>query len=230
MVHSIKIKKEVMKNIFINTVWLLMLAPVIYLIAVWQRLPVWVPLHYNLQGEVDRFGSKTELLVGVLLLTVVNIGVCLLLFNAHKIDTRKNADLNKEVMKRLAFAISFFIDALLCWFIYTLVSGNTGSFIPFLLTGIGILLSVIGNYFYNIKPNYFAGLRMRWTLQNENNWKRTHHLAGKLWFVGGLVIIACCFILTPLAAFISFMIILTFLIAIPLIYSWRLHQKQRSAH
>lgn len=217
-----------MKNYFGNIVSILMLAPVVYLAAVWQKLPDRIPLHYNLQGEVDRLGSKTELLAGILILTVVNIGVCVLLFNAHKIDTRKNAQVNKDAMRGIAFGISFVIDALLCWFIYTLVNDYTGSPVPFILTGLGILLSITGNYLYNIKPNYFAGLRMRWTLNNDDNWRKTHHLAGKLWFGGGLIIIACSFLLAPVAALIGAGGVLFFLIILPFVYSYRLHQKQKN--
>ncbi|MDQ2752120.1 MAG: SdpI family protein, partial [Bacteroidota bacterium] len=35
----------------------------------------------------------------------------------------------------------------------------------------------MGNNFYNIKPNYFAGYRLPWTLESEENWRKTHHLA-----------------------------------------------------
>jgi hypothetical protein len=48
------------------------------------------------------------------------------------------------------------------------------------IAGVGLMLAVVGNYIYNIKPNYFAGIRLPWTLHNDENWKRTHLLGGKL--------------------------------------------------
>ena len=62
----------------------------------------------------------------------------------------------------------------------------------YVFAGVGLLLCLIGNYMHTIKPNYFAGLRLPWTLNNEDNWRKTHLLAGKLWFVGGLVIAILC--------------------------------------
>jgi uncharacterized membrane protein len=39
------------------------LGSIIFLIIVWGRLPEEVPAHYNAVGEVDRWGSKWELLI-----------------------------------------------------------------------------------------------------------------------------------------------------------------------
>ncbi|MFQ9409913.1 MAG: SdpI family protein [Evtepia gabavorous] len=34
------------------------------------------------------------------------------------------------------------------------------------------------------------GIRLPWTLADEDNWAYTHRLAGKVWTIGGLVILA----------------------------------------
>ena len=39
--------------------------PVIYLLAIWAELPEEVPMHWNAKGQIDRYGSKNEL-VGLL--------------------------------------------------------------------------------------------------------------------------------------------------------------------
>ena len=31
--------------------------------------------------------------------------------------------------------------------------------------------------------------RTPWTLEDEDNWRKTHHLASKIWFIGGLIMI-----------------------------------------
>ena len=54
-------------NIFdysVNLACIIQLAGiVIYLIAVWGGLPDKIPGHYNATGEIDRWGSKSELIV-----------------------------------------------------------------------------------------------------------------------------------------------------------------------
>jgi uncharacterized membrane protein len=90
----------------------------------------------------------------------------------------------------------------------------------------GLLFAFLGNYINNIKPNYFAGIRLPWTLSDDENWRRTHHLAGKLWFSGGLLI-AIISLLLPLRVVIPFFIAATvILVLIPAIYSYRFFKKQ----
>ena len=36
--------------------------PFLYLGFVWNELPDQVPMHWNMQGEIDRYGDKTELI------------------------------------------------------------------------------------------------------------------------------------------------------------------------
>ena len=65
------------------------LIPVVYLLSVWKGLPDVVPLHYNSKMEVDRYGSKMEFMMVVLLMPVIATGLSLLLNNLHKIDPKR---------------------------------------------------------------------------------------------------------------------------------------------
>jgi uncharacterized membrane protein len=59
-----------------------------------------------------------------------------------------------------------------------------------IVVGVGILIAVIGNLLGKMTRNFFAGIRTPWTLANEEVWYRTHRLAGKLFVLSGLVIVA----------------------------------------
>jgi uncharacterized membrane protein len=228
MAHAIQNKKEMIMKKTLNTIIVLVfLAPLIYLAINWSSLPAKVPMHYGINGKVDRYGSPAELLTAALILTAVNIGTWVLLTNIHRIDRKFTAE-NAERMHRMAFGISVFISTILVLLIYT-SARNTQSleFLPgIILSAVGLLLSFIGNYMYNIKPNYFAGIRLPWTLNDENNWKKTHHLAGKMWFVGGLVIAIVCLLLPFKAGLITFLVATAILVLIPSIYSYQLYKKR----
>jgi uncharacterized membrane protein len=58
-----------------------------------------------------------------------------------------------------------------------------------LVIPIGILFIPLGNSNKVIQPNYFIGIKTPWTLENKEVWKLTHILAGKLWIIGGLLIV-----------------------------------------
>ncbi|HKZ67411.1 MAG TPA: SdpI family protein [Chitinophagaceae bacterium] len=82
---------------------------------------------------------------------------------------------------------------------------------------------------HTIKPNYFAGIRVPWTLNNEENWRKTHLLAGKLWFVGGLVIALVCLLLPANISIITFFTLTMILVVIPIVYSYRLYKNNSEA-
>jgi uncharacterized membrane protein len=217
-----------MKKLVNLLVWAVLLAPPLFLWAIWQKLPERVPMHYNINGEADRYGSKSELITVIGIMLIVNIGVYLLLSNLHRIDPRKKyTNENMPVIKRLAFIVAFFLSALSCYIIYTAL--HTGSSFSGKFMGIimGLLFAALGNYMYNIKPNYFAGFRLPWTLENEENWKYTHRIAGRMWFAGGLILTALAFFLPTKAGFIALMIITAIIAIVPAVYSYMFYKRNK---
>lgn len=216
-----------MKNIISKLIWLIIIAPAIYLIIVWNHLPETVAMHYDLKGNPDRFGSKRELIGITAILIGVNMFVYFLLTNIYRIDPKKYAADNKDRLQRIAFAVSIFMATLLIFIIYSSTQSNLKLNAGIILSGVGLLFAVLGNYLPNLKPNYFAGLRLPWTLENPDNWKKTHALAGKLWFTSGLFLAAICLFLPTEVAIIVFFAVLTVITIIPCVYSYRVYKTQK---
>ena len=206
-------------------VWLFIIAPAIYLAIVWSTLPETIAMHFNLKGDIDRYGSKNELATMILILIVVNAIVYLLLPQVYRIDPKRYAVENKGRLFRIAFAVAVFTSAVLCLLIYSSIHGNIKFTMRFILAGVGLMLAVVGNYIYNIKPNYFAGIRLPWTLNDDENWKRTHLLGGKLLFGGGLLIAVICLFAPFTFSMITLFAVLSIVILITCIYSYRLYRK-----
>ena len=226
MVTSIQIKKEIIMDKFMKKiVWLFIIAPAIYLAITWNTLPETIAMHFNLKGDIDRYGSKNELAIMIIILIAVNAVVYLLLPQVYRIDPKRYAAENKGRLFRIAFAVSVFTSAVLCLIIYSSIHGNIKFSMRFILAGVGLMLAVVGNYIYNIKPNYFAGIRLPWTLNNDENWKKTHLLGGKLLFGGGLLIAVICLFTPFLFSMITLFTILLLVIMTTCIYSYRLYKK-----
>lgn len=207
--------------------WPLLLAPVVYLTFVWNSLPDRLPVHFNMKGEADRYGDKTEFLLTIGGLTLLAILIYLFLPLIHKIDPKKTAAENKARLPRLAFGLALFLSFITCFLINSAVTGNMKMNGKLFAAGFGLFWCLMGNYMYNIKPNYFIGIRLPWTLHDENNWKETHRLAGKLWFGTGLLIILIAFIL-PLSIVTPVMIIILILTAlIPIVYSYSYYKQHK---
>ena len=63
-------------------------------------------------------------------------------------------------------------------------------FVPALL---GVMFIFIGNYLPKVKQNRTLGIKISWTLNNEENWNKTHRFGGKVWVVGGLIMLFSVF-------------------------------------
>jgi uncharacterized membrane protein len=228
MVHAVQIKKEIIMNKLFNLlIWPVIIAPAAYLALVWNRLPEKVVMKFDLQGNPTRFGSKQEMIITIIIVATMNLLVYLLLINIHRIDPKKNAVENKERLQRIAFAVAVFLSAVLCLIISSASNGNIKFNTGLILAGTGLLFAIIGNYMPNLKPNYFAGFRLPWTLENEDNWKKTHALAGKLWFAGGLLLAVVCLFIPAAIALIVFFTVITIVTIIPGVFSYRLYRQQR---
>lgn len=216
-----------MKNIFNKLIWIVLAIPVIFLALSWKNIPETVALHFDLKGNPDRYGSKRELILASAILTAMNLFVYFLLTNIHRIDPRKKSEYNIERMRRIAFAVSVFMSALLCMIIYSSIKGSTPVATGLIFSGVGLLFAVIGNYMPNLKPNYFAGLRLPWALEDEDNWKRTHVVAGKLWFGGGILIAIVCAFLPAIPALIFFFTVMLIIVIIPAVVSYKIYKAKK---
>lgn len=206
----------------------IMALPFIYLAFIWRELPAIVPMHYNLQGEIDKWGPKESIFYIVGALTVVNAFVYLLLTNLHRIKTKLNPVQNRDHLQRIAIGISCFFTIVLIWILYTAKSGGPISSIKVILICTSLLFSFVGNYLYNIKPNYFAGFRLPWTLKNNDNWRQTHHFASRLWFAGGLLSALICLFLSLSATIALLTLAFLVMLIMPFVYSYRLYKKSKA--
>lgn len=207
---------------------LVSLAPLGYLLAIYNHIPATVALHFNIKGEADRLGSKAELWTVAAVLAMVSLLVFLLLTNIHRIDPKKSAATRRDVFVKLGLVTVVFM-ATLNIIIITAAQQGQMKLNRVLLPAIGLMLAVFGNYMPRLKPNYFAGLRLPWTLENEENWRITHQVAGKWWFWGGLAIATVTPLLPFKAAFIFMMAVAVIITAVPVYTSWRIfkqHKKQ----
>ena len=197
-------------------VWLL---PAVYLLFIYSSLPQTVPMHYDLEGNINRYGGKNEFLTLQGVMLGVPALVYLLLKFLPAIDPKKQVKYGESTFQKLAFGIVFFLSALNIAIIFsTIHHGFKINKLIFPL--IGLLFAFIGNIMNSIKPNYFAGFRTPWALENEDNWRATHRLAGKMWFFGGIILTLTSLILPLEAGGILFLCIAGVMVLIPFIFSY----------
>lgn len=199
----------------------ILILPVLYMLFVWNSLPELLPVHWGFSGEIDNYGPKY-------FYPLMNIVLYLLLLIIPRIDPRKkNYTIFSSTYYKLRLIFTIFFSILFFMVIYSAIHPNIdlGRLMP---AGFLFLFSLIGNFLGTIRSNYFVGIRTPWTLNNDEVWRKTHFIAGKLWFylglVGGVIII---FLDKKTAQYFAISI-LVLLFIVPVIYSYLYYSKINS--
>ena len=196
--------------------WLLILVPFAYLAYMWKLLPDQVVMHYNIDGEPDRWGSKTELVIIPCLMPLI---IYLIMLFIPVLDPRKKIEQMKSGYRWLMTGIVLFLSVFAVFVIYTASKGvELDTRIMFGL--LGLFFIFLGYFFKSIKPNYFIGIRTPWTLESEEVWVKTHQWSGRIWIAGGFLIVAAAIVTNEKISLAVFAGIIVLLALLPLIYSF----------
>lgn len=201
----------------------IVLLPFIYLAFLWNKLPKTIPIHWNINGEIDRYGEKTDLLLIPILLPLLTYLIFLVI---PKIDPKNKLNKMGNKLQNLKFLMTTLMSILALFIIYSTKEQSLTN--PnYVILLIGVLYIILGNYFKTIKPNYFIGIKTPWTLESEYIWKETHKLGGLLWLLGGILVILLSLLLNPKLNNIFFLGVTAIISIVPIVYSYTLHKNQK---
>ncbi|MEO6081367.1 MAG: SdpI family protein [Steroidobacteraceae bacterium] len=188
---------------------------------IYAKLPLRVPVHWNISGEVD--GSMIKpwgalvlpmtALVTTLLLTILPL--------AGKGFGRGGVPKAYPIVVTAVAGFMLFVTA-----VQLLVAMNARLSMPTLLTSAtGILLVIVGNYLGKVPRNRFIGIRVPWTLASDYVWERTHRLAAPLTVMAGIAVLIVG-LTQPAPRSVALMLaILTAALLPPVIYSYLLSRR-----
>jgi uncharacterized membrane protein len=204
------------KTLIITTI--LCLLPIILGIAVYDRLPDQVAIHFDSQGNPDNYLSKA--------LAVFGLPIVMALINLY-INFRMNNDAKVENASSFLRSLSRWIIPLIAIVMIPVslfLAMDAEIRIPLIATAIaGVIIVIYGNFLPKCKYNYTIGIRLPWTLNSEYNWNKTNRFAGYIFVIGGLIFIVNAF----LSLWYVSIAIITLLIILPFIYSYLLFRKER---
>lgn len=202
------------------------LLPILYLGSIWNSLPELVPIHWNLEGEIDNWGSKYTLIGLVFLMPILTYIIMLVVPN---IDPKKRIEAMGGKYDQFKFILVAFMSVLSIFIVY--ISKNQKLSSPgIIFVLVGILYIFLGNYFKVLKQNYFIGIKTPWTLENEEVWKLTHLLAGKMWVIGGLAVVILSLIVPEDINFYIFLSITAVISIVPIVYSYLIYKKLKNTN
>jgi uncharacterized membrane protein len=200
--------------------------PFAYLAITWASVPQTVAIHFDAQLKPDAYEDRSQLWVITGIITGVSFLVYLLLVNIHRIDPKRRNQ-PSATFGKLGLGLVVFMAVLSMLLVYAAAHGGVGlhrSLFPLL----GLLFAFLGNYLPALKPNYFAGIRLPWTLNDPDNWRQTHRLAGRIWFWVGLAFTILALLLPLPVVLPAFITAIVIMVLIPGVYSYRLFRNKKA--
>jgi uncharacterized membrane protein len=147
-----------------------------------------------------------------------------LLSNIKSFDPKRYKVADDGLYKKFAlFTVAFL--SMISFIIIFSASNHSITIGKLLLPAVGLAFAGFGWYMPKLHQNYFAGFKLPWTLENEDNWNETHKLAGKIWKYGGLAQAIAALLLPNMAGFIVFFSITLIMVIVPSVFSYRMFKR-----
>lgn len=166
----------------------LLVALFIIAAIIWPQVPDRLPVHWDLAGEVDRYGGKVE---GLLLIPLIAHGLYWLLLLLPFLDPRReNYARFAQAYAVIRWGLTLFLAGVY-GLMLAVACGQPVDFSLGLGSLMGALFIALGLCLDSIEPNWFVGIRTPWTLSSAASWKQTHRHAKWVFLALG----CACFLL-----------------------------------
>jgi uncharacterized membrane protein len=199
---------------------LVTILPLFIGLILWNKLPDKIVTSFGWYGEANGYNSKAFAVFGLpLILLLVNL-ICIIATSA---DPRRNNISNG--MFSLVISIVPICSVICGVCIYGNAMGYVLKVENIMSIFIGVLFIVLGFILPRCKQNYTIGIKLPWTLHDEDNWNKTHKLAGKVWIIGGVVMV----FVGLLQSKVLFFSVIAALVLIPTVYSFLLYKNNNQS-
>lgn len=178
--------------------WMLAFVPFLISLLFYNRLPEQVPTHWGSDNVVNGYSSRNMAAFGIpafmlLMAAMVNV--------IYRIDPKRE-NINRSMeLKQIS---RWFVVLLAVMVQFVIVLSGIGMDIDvgsLVSIPIALMFVAAGNYLPKCRQNYTMGIKLPWTLADEDNWNRTHRMAGYVWTAGGILMLVMGFFIWRLCSF-----------------------------
>ena len=192
-------------------------------------MPETVAVHFDINNQVDRWGSKYELLILPIVALVMGI---VLIISAKRIDKKENSGNNNyKVFTTVGIVILAVFNIINYYILYIgFTNAQTLDNMQFdiyslLVLMFGVMFVIIGNIMPKIRTNYVLGIRNKWTKSSEIVWKKAHRVGGFTSIFTGLIAIVASFVFSGQVSIIILIGLLLVNAVVTTIYSYAVSKK-----
>lgn len=186
-----------------KAMWVISFIPLVITLLVIPYMPESVPLHYNLRGEVDGWGSPKENLIVPVFILALTLFYHLLIYYFEKRAAKATQDKerasvisNARVIGVISVAQAAMFGIMQCFILYGAYQGaETSTGIEVVDIGkvscilLGLFLIVIGNVMPKTRRNGTIGLRISWSMYNDTTWRKSNKFAAYALIIAGILVI-----------------------------------------
>lgn len=174
--------------------WLFIAVMFALLAFSWSWSPAKIPVHWNLQGDVDRYGSRFE---GLVIIPLVSVLLYVFFRFLPSIDPRRGNyaafQTAYNVIRHGALAFMAIIYALTI----AILRGAPVDMALAVSTLTAVFFILVGALMPTLRPNWFFGFRTPWALSSEVAWVRAQRVAGWTMIVTGVGMAIAGWLRTP---------------------------------
>lgn len=209
--------------------FMLMCLPMAINLAILPFLPDKIPVHYGYDNQVDRWGSKYEVLI-IALMSIL-AGCFTLAMAKIAANQEKYGRNNENVTLITGLFTLIMLNAMNGYFVYTAFNKIENlSEVPIdvsrLFFGIlGVFMIVLGNVMPKLRKNSFIGLRTKWSKKNDTVWKKCQRIGGISFIIGGIATIGVCIATKGITCLMAGLAIWVILIVVDVWFTYRVAKR-----
>lgn len=212
--------------------------PLLITIMLLRIVPDEIPAHYDAMGNIDRWGSKYELLILPMMIIVFQVLWTFVLHSFQKKQTSSDdektiaeAKQNERVLRVVSIGTLILFTALHFFMMISAIITvrddlQTLAFDVWMLLSIlmGLFFIIMGNILPKTKRNGVVGLRTKWSMASDETWSKTNRFGGLVMMLIGLLVVIESLLFQEIWTVIIMLILLIVGTIVMVVYSWKVYQ------
>lgn len=149
-----------------------------------------VPLHWDIHGQINGWGTRWEA-VGIWPALATVIYGFLAILEQHPLRIESIHPMPRSLKRQIQWIVVAFLLAMQWAYLLPLRLGGIPSFRILFLT-LALFTILLGNLLPRLEPNGWIGVRTPATLGDRSVWRATHRFGGRLMVAAGIAQLLAC--------------------------------------
>lgn len=198
--------------------------PLLVTLYIYPLIPDNIPIHYWINGSIDRWGSKNELFIVPIIIFLLFV-----ILKPKLLYLGLNCEYEDKITKWNNQYFLIILNMLVYTNIYVSLNFETCldsfNFYNFFACSICFLFCFIGNFIPKCHRQSSFSIRNKYTLKSPIIWTKVHTFCGVLWFTGSIVFFPMLLFTNGYYLLIMMMLMFSIFLLSPVFYIKYLHKK-----